>query len=200
MRARPHTARDPQSHRLRCPTPNAAASIPTHAPLRSPPCPFFRLLRRRSPLPILFHPRPPHPRSPAPHPRASNRRFFLTLPALQPAGVMDDLARCGKRPTGPYRRVTGRGRLFPSTGTSASRAYPGHTRSPADFKVAAARELRHSTVRCSDGILAAAAPDGTEAADAAVRLKARVGRVHDLQELSTKPHRRRHSLAGPRRH
>jgi hypothetical protein len=125
---------------------------------------------------------------------------FPNLPALQPAGVMDDLARCGKRPTGPYRRVTGRGRLFPSTGTSASRAYPGHTRSPADFKVAAARELRHSTVRCSDGILAAAAPDGTEAADAAVRLKARVGRVHDLQELSTKPHRRRHSLAGPRRH
>jgi hypothetical protein len=164
------TAHKATSHGSQCPTPNAP-SIPTHASLQSP---FFE-----TSAPPLTTPGPPQPRpgsSPPTHGAASPRLQSAIFP--NPTSYSRPASRTtASRGAASVRRVTGRGRRFPSTGTSASRASPGHTRSPADSKVDAARELRHSTVNalCSDGILAAAAPDGREAADAAVRLKARAG-------------------------
>jgi hypothetical protein len=79
------------------------------------------------------------------------------------------LAWCGWCLAGPFRRVAIRGSLCSSTGASASRATPGHPRSPAASKTAAAaRERRHPSECCSTCVFAGA-PDGREAVDVAVR-------------------------------
>jgi hypothetical protein len=82
MRARPHTARDPQSHRLHCPTPNAAASIPTHAPLRWNPSsiPSMPFLQTSTPPLTTPDPVPPTATPPSQPGSASSRLQSAIFP------------------------------------------------------------------------------------------------------------------------
>jgi hypothetical protein len=154
---RVNTEHSPQGHKSRVTMPNTQRPLDPHACV--PSIPFLRDL-----CAAAHHSRstPASPWLLAPsHGAASPRLQSAIFP--NPTSYSRPASRTTSRGAASVRRVTGRGRRFPSTGTSASRASPGHTRSPADSKVDAARELRHSPVRCSDGILAAAAPDGREA-------------------------------------
>jgi hypothetical protein len=153
---RVNTEHSPQGHKSQVTMPNTQRPLDPHACV--PSIPFLRDLCAAA------H----HSRSTPASPWLLAPSHGAASPCLQsaifpnPTSYSRPASRTtASRGAASVRRVIpGRGRRFPSTGTSASRASPGHTRSPADSKVDAARELRHSPVRCPDGILGRRAGPG----------------------------------------
>jgi hypothetical protein len=159
-------------------------SIPkTHAPLSAPP--FAPLVRRRPPSLAALRRSSSSSRPTTADSLANAASRRLQSPIFANFGCSTAGRRRGRR--GPASRGAARvgwglavesshGRRCSSTGAGTSMAAPGHPRSPADYKVAAARELPHPAVRCYAGVFAGA-PDGREAVDSVARPRPAGGRL-----------------------
>jgi hypothetical protein len=158
-------------------------SIPkTHAPLSAPP--FAPLVRRRPPSLAALRRSSSSSRPTTADSLANAASRRLQSPIFANFGCSTAGRRRGRR--GPASRGAAsvgwglavesrQGRRCSSTGAGTSMVAPGHPRSPAAYKVAAARELPHPAVRCYAGVFAGA-PDGREAVDSVARPRPAGGR------------------------